>query len=251
MSHRLPGLARDDRDVVSNRCRPGLIRRFVHAASGELYRRQGRDDAVMDVAVVGGLFALGGVVLGAGLNELSARRGRRELINEQREQARHDRELAATELLDEALVRSSLALDRDVGAEAVSTRYSEAHDAWQEGWVAHSPRIRQAELLDRVQAVGTMLHEATMRGGDESAVPRYLLARAIANARSALAHFMRGDPLPPTAFPAPDELIRLLGEGDGTEEPLGPLRAWLTDHPPPEFHLRQVEPAPEHPRLRP
>ena len=205
----------------------------------------------MDAAVVGGLFALGGVVLGAGLSELSARRGRRELIAEQREQARYDREFAAAELLDEALVRSSLALDRDVGANSVAKRYSEAHDAWQEGWVAHSPRIRQPELLERIQAVGTMLHEATMRGGDEKGVPRYVLARAIANARSTLAHFMRGDPLPPSAFPAPDELIKLLGEGDGSEDPLGPLRAWLTDRPQAEFHVRQVEPAPEHPRLKP
>lgn len=204
----------------------------------------------MDAAVVGGLFALGGVVLGAGLNELSARRGRREVIAEQREQARHERELAAVELLDEALVRASLGLDRDVG-ESLSKRYSQAHDAWQEGWVAHSPRIRQPELLDRIQVVGTMLHEATMRGEDEQAVPRHLVARAIANARAALAHFMRGDSLPSSAFPAPDELIKLLGEGEGTKDRLGPLRAWLGEHPAPEFHPREVEPTSERPRLAP
>jgi hypothetical protein len=61
----------------------------------------------VDSAILGGLFALGGVVLGAGLNELSARMGRRELLAEQREHARHERELAAAEFLDASLVRVS------------------------------------------------------------------------------------------------------------------------------------------------
>ena len=204
----------------------------------------------MDPAVTGGIFAIGGVVLGAGLNELSARRGRHELLTEQREQARYERELAAAELLDAALVRVSEALDRHAAGKTLSDRYSVARDAWQEGWVAYSPRLRQSDLLDRFQAVGSLLTEATLNAHEEREVPRHYAARAIANARSALAHFMRGDPLPPAAFPPPEELIALLGQGDGTPDRFAALRTWLDEHPTPGFHARELTEAPERRLLR-
>jgi hypothetical protein len=54
------------------------------------------------------------------------------------------------------------------------------------------------------------------------------VGRAIANARSTLAHFMRGDEtLPPAAFPEPDDLNGLLAAGDGAPDPMGPLKAGL------------------------
>jgi hypothetical protein len=205
----------------------------------------------MDAAVVGGLFALGGVALGAVLSDLSSRRGRRELIAEQREQARHTRELDAAELLDQALVKVSLALDRDVTKTPVQERYSLARNAWQQGWVAHSSRIQHRELLERVEALGTLLQEATMRGEDERAVPPSVVARAIANARAGLARFMRGEPLEASAFSPQEELLALLGKGDGTADPLGPLKVWLAKHPDPDFHPPRVEPTQQRRRLAP
>ena len=204
----------------------------------------------MDSAILGGLFALGGVVLGAGLNEASARMGRRELLAEQREQARHERELAAAELLDATLVRVSEAVDRHVNGETLGDRYSAARDAWQEGWVAYSPRLRQPEVLDRFQAVGSLLTEATLNAHGETEVPRHYIARSVANARSSLAHFMRGDPLPPTAFPSSAELVALLGQGDGTADRFAPLRGWLDGHAMPEFHPPKLGKAPARRRLR-
>jgi hypothetical protein len=204
----------------------------------------------VDSAILGGLFAPGGVVLGAGLNELSARMGRRELLAEQREHARHERELAAAEFLDAALVRVSEAVDRHVNGETLGDRYSAARDAWQEGWVAYSPRLRQPELLDRFQAVGSLLTEATLNAHGETEVPRHYIARSVANARSSLAHFMRGDPLPPTAFPSSAELVALLGQGDGTADRFAPLRGWLDGHAMPEFHPLELGKTPARRRLR-
>ena len=117
--------------------------------------------------------------------------------------------------------------------------------------MAHSSRIREPELLERIHVTGTILTEATMRSDDEQAVPPHVLARAIANARAALAHFMRGESLQSSAFPGQEELLKLLGEGDGTKDALGPLKTWLLKHPEPEFHPRPVEWAPERRRLAP
>jgi hypothetical protein len=64
-----------------------------------------------------------------------------------------------------------------------------------------------------------------------------IMQRAIGNARATLAHFMRGEEsLPAASFPEPDELTRLLGQGDGLDDPMKPLSDWLTAHSEPEFH---------------
>jgi hypothetical protein len=47
---------------------------------------------------------------------------------------------------------------------------------------------------------------------------------------------MRGERLRPTAFPEPDELYRLLDEGQGRVDLFGPLSAWVAEHPEPDFH---------------
>jgi hypothetical protein len=41
------------------------------------------------------------------------------------------------------------------------------------------------------------------------------------------------------AFPSLQELVTLLGQSDGTADRFAPLRAWLDDHPTPEFHPRE------------
>jgi hypothetical protein len=189
----------------------------------------------VDDAVVAGLFGVGGVVLGVVLTAGVDHVARNHVSEEQREQARHARELIAAEQLDEALIRASTSLDRDTDRPLLK-RYEEAHDAWEEGWVAYSPRIRQRELLDRYQVIGNILNEVLIGDRSTNHVTRRIVARAIANARSTLAHFMRGDDLPPASFPGHDELTRLLGEGDGLDDPMKPLKDWMTSHPEPRFH---------------
>lgn len=84
--------------------------------------------------------------------------------------------------------------------------------------------------------IGNILNEVLIGDRSTNHVTRRIVARAIANARSTLAHFMRGDDLPPASFPGPDELTRLLGEGDGLDDPMKPLKDWMTSHPESRFH---------------
>ena len=117
-----------------------------------------------------------------------------------------------------------------------------AHEEWQEAWVAYSSRLRQPELLRRFRSVGALLNEVELGDRTPKEIPRHMVARAIANARATLAYFMRGDDeLPPSAFPEPAELRRLLGEGDGLTDPTKPLKEWLRTHPMPDFHGGQDE----------
>lgn len=189
----------------------------------------------MDPAITGALIGVGGVLLGVALTAVVEARTRKHVGAEQREQARHARELIAAEHLDDALTRASAALDRDT-SRPLAERYQEARDAWQEGWVSYSSRIRQRELLERYEVVGSILAEVVIGERTTGEIGRHVVARAIANARSTLGHFMRGDDLPATAFPTPNELLRLLGEGDGQPNPIAPLTRWLSEHAMPEFH---------------
>jgi hypothetical protein len=195
-----------------------------------------RDHARVNAGLTSGLFGLGGVVLGVGLNAVVAAGTRKRVTFEQWEQARHARELVAAEQLDEALIRASEALDRNT-SRPLEERYADARRAWAEGWVSYSPRVRQRELLDRYEAVGSILAEVVLGDRTVKELPRHIVARALANARSTLAHFMRGeDKVPGTTFPEPAELRTLLANGDGRPDPMRPLKEWLSAHPMPEFH---------------
>jgi hypothetical protein len=154
----------------------------------------------VDAAITGALIGVGGVVLGVVLTAAVEARGRRHVNEEQREQARHARELIAAEHLDEALIRASAALDRD-SKRPLEERYADARAAWEEGWVAFSPRIRQPKLLARYETIGSLLLEVVTGDRTTKELPRHVIARAIANARSTLGHFMRGDELPASTFP--------------------------------------------------
>jgi dsDNA-binding SOS-regulon protein len=186
------------------------------------------------------LAGLIGVAFGAGLNNLSARRGRKETRDEQREAERHARELEVAERLDEALVRASAKLDRGAD-QTLADRLAAARDEWQDAWVAYSPRVRQRELLERYSAVGNILTEYTLNEVSARGA-QWIVRRAIANARATLAYFMRGDEeLPATTFPEPAELTRLIVEGEGAKDPMGPLKLWLKGRELPEFHPRVDE----------
>jgi hypothetical protein len=195
-----------------------------------------RDPASVEPALIGGIFGLSGVVIGASLNAWSASWGRKQVSAEGREKERRERELVVAERLDEALVRASAALDRDRSL-PLDQRYQQAYDEWQDAWVAYSSRLRQPELLRRYRSVGSLLAEVVLNDRTAKQFPRHMVATAIANARATLAFFMRGeDALPPTAFPEPAELRRLIGEGDRLPDPARPLKDWLGQHPMPDFH---------------
>jgi hypothetical protein len=155
----------------------------------------------------------------------------------QAERDRVAREMQVVRPLDEALVavqryvqgRGRYELGED------ETRWSAAHQSWEDGWVELTPHLADAELEDRYRSVGTILMELSDRAEDEPRVHVGAMInvamRAIGNARLALAYWLRGEPLPPSSFPSSEELLRLLGAGDPT--PLAaeaPLRTWLKEH---------------------
>ena len=142
----------------------------------------------------------------------------------------------AAEHLDEALVEASRALD--AGHDTfLDDRYGNARLACEEGWVRYSPRIHEANVLARYESVGSI--RAEVARGDRTAreVRRHVVGRAIASARATLGYFLRGEPLPAAAFPEPEELRNLLRRGEGTEEPMRPLREWLNQRPYPTSTL--------------
>ncbi len=103
----------------------------------------------MDAAVAGGLFGVAGVFLGAGLSELSARRGRREARKERRalELIRHDAAIA--EKLDYLLTEALKAIG-DAPKHQLESVYTDLHAQWQESWgdiLAAAPRARPARTL--------------------------------------------------------------------------------------------------------
>ena len=189
----------------------------------------------MDPAIGGALIGVGGVVFGVFLTTAIEARSRRKIATEQAEQARHARELVAAEQMDEGLIRAQQASEVSTAA-MLTESCSEAQLIWGKAWIAYSPRLRQSELLDRCQSVGSVLSEVASNDPPGGRLPRHVLARAISNARATLGRFMRGDPLPANAFPKPEELTRLLGEGEAAGDYLGPLRAWLAARPGPDFH---------------
>jgi hypothetical protein len=138
--------------------------------------------SAVSAAIISGLFGIGGVVVGVVLTAVVGARTRKQVSEEQREQARHARELVATEHLDEALIRASEALDRQT-SRPLEDRYADARAAWEEGWVAYSPRLRNRGLLDRYEAVGSILAEVVLSDRAAKELPRHIVARAIANAR--------------------------------------------------------------------
>lgn len=74
-------------------------------------------------------------------------------------------------------------------------------------------------------------------GNARPAQQKRIALRATLNARQVIAYFSREEDPPPPCFPPPDELSRLLGEGDS--DPLlpdAPLQQWLNEHPMPDWH---------------
>lgn len=189
----------------------------------------------MDPAIGGALIGVGGVVFGVCLTAGIEARSRRKIATEQAEQARHARELIAAERMDEGLIHAQEAIEVSTAATSAAS-YAEAQRIWGKAWIAYSPRLRQPVLLDRCQSVGSVLSEVVFNDPPGGRFPQHVVARAIGNARATLGRFMRGDRLPANAFPKPQELTRLLGEGEAAGDYLGLLRAWLAAHPLPDFH---------------
>jgi hypothetical protein len=138
---------------------------------------KGWDDAGMDAVLAGGVFGVVGVLLGAGLNEWSARRGRHEVHLEQQETERHARELVVAERLDEALVNAQKAIESSP-TDTLDSALRSAHVVWESAWVAYSPRIRQRELLLRYWAIGSILSEYALNKDSLEPAARRIVGRA-------------------------------------------------------------------------
>jgi hypothetical protein len=151
----------------------------------------------------------------------------------QQEQARFERELSLVKGLDEALVDvERRILERESPPEGAS-RWEFAYEAWEQAWVRLSPFLANQEVHDRYEAVGHVLAELVNYDGEaRPAVQRNAAMQATLNARQAIAYFGREEFVPPRCFPDPDELTRLLGEGDPDPfDRQAPLVRWLKNHP--------------------
>lgn len=178
-----------------------------------------------------------GAVLGALLGFFGSYLLGRQQRDWQRDRAKFERELSIVRSLDEALVETELRI-MNKGVPEGGDRWEPAHGEWEQAWVRVSPFLANAELKDRYQAVGTILTDLVMYDGKaRMAHQRNVALRATLNARQGIAYFGREEDLPSPCFPSPEDLTRLLGEGD--PDPLlpdAPLRKWLKEHPVPPWH---------------
>lgn len=178
-----------------------------------------------------------GAVLGSLLTFVSSYLLGRQEHSWQADRARFERELLIVKSLDEALVEIELhTLNR--GVPEGESPVGAAQAAWERAWFRMSPFLINLDLKGRYEAVGRILSELVMYDGDARPGRRKtLVLRATLSARQGIAFFGREEQLPPRCFPLPDELTRLLEEGD--PDPLlpgAPLHEWLTDNPVPSWH---------------
>jgi hypothetical protein len=182
---------------------------------------------IIATAMGGFLAILGGYLVG------------RKQYSWQKEQARFERELSLVKGLDEALVETERRiLEREPRPEDTS-RWAFALEAWEQAWVRLSPFLANQEVHDRYEAVGRILSELAMYdGAARPAFQRNAVMQATLNARQAIAYFGREEVLAPRCFPQPDELTRLLGEGDPDPfDRRAPFAKWLKDHPPTPWRI--------------
>ncbi len=154
-----------------------------------------------------------------------------------REQAQFERELIVTKSLDESLVETERRI-QGKGVPPGEAKWDVAKEEWEKAWVRASPLLMNRAVKNRYEAAGRILDELILYEGQaRSAQQNRIALRATLNARQGIAYFGREEALPPACFPDPDELTRLLGEGD--PDPLlpdSPLRQWLDAHPEPDWH---------------
>jgi len=187
--------------------------------------------------LVGGVLAiLGGYLVG-----LKQRSWQKEQALFERdlakEQAQFERELSITRALDGSLVEAERRI-LGRGVPEGESNWEMAHREWEEAWVRVSPLLINRSVKDRYESAGRMLTELVLYDGDaRPAQQRRIALRGTLNARQVIAYFSREDDPPPPCFPDPDELTRLLGEGD--PDPLWPdqpLQLWLNENPVPDWH---------------
>lgn len=187
--------------------------------------------------VLGGLLAiLGGYLVG-----LKQRGWQKEQALFERDlaksQAQFERELSITKALDGSLVEAERRI-LGRGTPEGENVWEMAHREWEEAWVRVSPLLINRSVKDRYESAGTMLTELLRYDGNaRPAQQKRIALRATLNARQVIAYFSREEDPPPPCFPPPDELSRLLGEGDS--DPLlpdAPLQQWLNEHPMPDWH---------------
>jgi truncated hemoglobin YjbI len=141
------------------------------------------------------LIAVGGTILGVllgwALQWWSGKRARTEDREERRDWARHEREIAAAEHLDEALVRVFAAFQGKPDPDTLLQAFSD----WSDGWVAYAGRLGDPELRERHRSVATMLLQTIDAEADQPSRRH--------------------------------TLVEQLNQGEAQGQRLGPLREWL------------------------
>lgn len=157
----------------------------------------------------------------------------------QQGQVRFERQLEIVRTLDHALVEAERRIyNKDEPPEGES-RWDAANREWGNGWVRASPFLNNHDLSKRYESVGLLLAELPLLEAEQGKrLPgmRRAARQALQNARIGIAYFAREEKLPPPCFPDPEDLRRLLGEGD--PNPLGPaspLIEWLKRNPVPPW----------------
>ena len=161
----------------------------------------------------------------------------RDEINDRRQNERDalTRNLSTVRAVDETLVEVQRRIDDVADRPETVGRWTFARAAWEDGQVRLSPWLPTFELEQRFQVIGAVLLEledqeesGTLK---KSSLPRRAAQRSIVNARVSLAHWSRGDELPPASFPSSREFLRLLeAEEDEPWSIKGPLDLWLKEH---------------------
>ena len=180
--------------------------------------------------VAGTLATVLGVLLGWHLNQRSATRAREDERGFQRAERIREREEEAAALLDEVLLSLERPTFAGTGADAADM-LQRAYQEWMRGWTRSLP-IRDSELLDRYEAVGTMLFWAMTAEHRGEAHDPHLLERAISSARHAIQAFRWREALPDASFPPNPELRGLVQIGAKGAD-YAQLHEWLRERPHP------------------
>jgi hypothetical protein len=147
----------------------------------------------------------------------------REWFDKQRTQARE---------LDDALVMTQLRV-RESGVTEDESRWGAAHREWEGGWVRVTPFLDSPELESRYRSVRTILTELRFYTGQASITQQVsMVQRAIANARQALAYFVRGTRATDLIISVASSAVGPPGEGDPDSLARGALLPqWLAANP--------------------
>jgi hypothetical protein len=156
--------------------------------------------------------------------------------------ARRERERQAAEQLNDALsdVWQELQGHGTLKGDTIAAQ----RDRFRRAWWRYGPRVRSTEVRERVRSAGRFLWLVP----DMAEVPRIRASAvdsAIRNAQQALTASIEHRRLPPTCFPAPEEVQRLFWGADTACGGAKALLGWLNQHPHAPIGRRGWEASPD------